>query len=201
MTSSVPARKLCSPTATRSGSGKVPPKPDAPTRPLNFWGQSPGAWQRRHAAAGCSTINSLACQFRLDGDAQKDMRRFGELRSSLPVARVARWPVSRFYSTKNEKLDGHSLTERTETDTPRREEPNGSDYGFDDWSEINRDENTIDTAAGSLPISPLLDSSWRQARQRDTTKQLPNPAKYNRFRRRMEENPYGEHCVFEATSR
>lgn len=135
-------------------------------------------------------------RFQLNGDSPQDMWRFADLRSSLPVTRITRSSVSRLYSTKDEKLNDHRLNDRaetdTETDTTGHGEQRDDDYGFGNWSELNPGEKTIETAVGSLPISPLLDPSWRQARQRKKTKRPADNKGQNRFRRRMEENPYGE---------
>lgn len=68
------------------------------------------------------------------------------------------------------------------------------DFGFDPWawSEVNQDDKTIQTAAGNLPISPLLDSKWQEARQRKKTKARPDKNSHNRFQRQLRQNPYAQ---------
>lgn len=72
------------------------------------------------------------------------------------------------------------------------EQPGQDDFLFDDQFEVNVDEKTIATAAGPLPISPLLDPKWREARKRANAKARPDKSKLNRFQRQLYQNPFGE---------
>jgi hypothetical protein len=67
------------------------------------------------------------------------------------------------------------------------------DFGYDQWawSEVNLDDKTIQTPVGNLPISPLLNPKWREARQRKKTKPPPDKKNQNRLQRQVRENPYG----------
>lgn len=54
---------------------------------------------------------------------------------------------------------------------------------------INPEAKTVSTAAGDLPISPIFDPAWMQAR-RKTAKSAPGPP-LGRFRRKLANNPFG----------
>ena len=54
---------------------------------------------------------------------------------------------------------------------------------------IDAEAKTIATAAGDLPISPIFDPAWMQAR-RKTAKAAPGPP-LGRFRRKLANNPFG----------
>ena len=54
---------------------------------------------------------------------------------------------------------------------------------------VNPEAKTISTAAGDLPISPLFDPAWMQAR-RKTAKAAAGPP-LGRFRRKLANNPFG----------
>ncbi|KAL7812115.1 hypothetical protein V8C44DRAFT_90178 [Trichoderma aethiopicum] len=70
---------------------------------------------------------------------------------------------------------------------------------------IDAEAKTISTAAGDLPISPIFDPAWMQAR-RKTAKAAPGPP-LGRFRRKLAHNPFAQalatpvrKCVNSATS-
>lgn len=120
-------------------------------------------------------------------------------------------PAAHFYSTNSAAVNGEPVsskrktprqapekaskasTKSTKTLRGRRLERERDDPGFDQWSwsEVNLIDKTIHTAAGDLPISPLVDSTWREARQRKKTKARPDKAAHNRFQRQLRQNPYG----------
>lgn len=129
------------------------------------------------------------------------MRRFAQLRSSLLASRTCRpfasHSPSRLYTTKNETIDTRTTAKdqdetEFETESETMVDIESFDFGFDNWSEVNPETKTIQTVAGSLPISPILDPAWRKARQRKKGKLPPNKNKFNRFQRRVEGNPYGQ---------
>ncbi|KAL7784615.1 hypothetical protein V8C37DRAFT_395458 [Trichoderma ceciliae] len=70
---------------------------------------------------------------------------------------------------------------------------------------VNAETRTISTAAGDLPISPIFDPVWMQAR-RKTVKAAPGPP-LGRFRRKLANNPFAQalatpirRCPSSATS-
>ncbi|EHK19583.1 uncharacterized protein TRIVIDRAFT_46311 [Trichoderma virens Gv29-8] len=70
---------------------------------------------------------------------------------------------------------------------------------------VNPEAKTISTAAGDLPISPIFDPAWMQAR-RKTAKAAPGPP-LGRFRRKLANNPFAQalatpirRCPSSATS-
>lgn len=123
------------------------------------------------------------------------MRRFAQARTSLSAARVHR-PASRLYSTHDDS--GHATTptkgeERGAAAFAADEPDLNALFNFGDTlSELNHQTKTIETAVGALPISPLLDATWRKAREpRRKKKPLPFE-KMCRFQRRIKQNPYGK---------
>ena len=117
-------------------------------------------------------------------------------------------PAAHFYSTTGAAVSDESVSPKKKTprQTPKkaptrspkalrgqRLERERDDLGFDQWSwsEVNLADKTIQTAAGNLPISPLVDSTWREARQRKKTKARPDKSSHNRFQRQLRQNPYG----------
>lgn len=128
----------------------------------------------------------------------RKMRRLTQFPRILPAA--GRGPLlsrPRLYSTTHEtvvaiKNRGSETEPVASASDPSRPSSLDFDFGFDNWSEINPVAKTIDTAAGKLPISPLLDPSWRKARLRKKKKIPPPKALSVRFQRRTAENVYGE---------
>ncbi|KAM0479487.1 hypothetical protein ACHAPX_004702 [Trichoderma viride] len=55
---------------------------------------------------------------------------------------------------------------------------------------INPEAKTVSTVAGDLPISPIFDPAWMQAR-RKTVKAAPGPP-LGRFRRKLANNPFAQ---------
>lgn len=54
---------------------------------------------------------------------------------------------------------------------------------------IDADAKTVRTAIGNLPISPVMDPAWMQARRRSVKNKATKPT--GRFRRKLANNPYG----------
>lgn len=127
----------------------------------------------------------------------KDMRRLASSSRGLSIATICQPSASRSYATRGNNEGTRSTTSKIKDGSLDADLDNlsGFNYGFDNWSEINKSRKTIKTAAGSLPISPLLDPAWREARQRKKKKIPQKEAKHNRFQRRMMENPFGEHLA------
>ncbi|KAL7953097.1 Alpha/Beta hydrolase protein [Trichoderma compactum] len=74
-----------------------------------------------------------------------------------------------------------------------------------DSLKVDPEAKTISTAAGDLPISPIFDPAWMQARRR-TAKAAPGPP-LGRFRRKLANNPFAQalatpirRCPSSATS-
>lgn len=152
----------------------------------------------------CSTASTLLHQ-------SGAMRGCPRLRCSLGLAGLnLTRPTAQFYSTKAGSVDAKPASRKR---TPPREAPkrpstkstkalrgrrlervpDDNEIGYDQWSwsEVNLDDKTIKTAAGNLPISPLLDPTWKEARQRKKTKAVPDKKSHNRFQRQLRQNPYG----------
>jgi hypothetical protein len=60
---------------------------------------------------------------------------------------------------------------------------------------VNSEAKTISTAAGDLPISPIFDPAWMQARRK--TAKAPQGPPLGRFRRKLANNPFGT-AIFET---
>lgn len=137
------------------------------------------------------------------------MRSCTRLQRSLSLAglNLGR-PAAHFYSTDgaainakpgtSKKKTPRQATKEASTKSPKalrgkRLEKEQDGLGFDQWSwsEVNLYDKTIQTAAGKLPISPLVDSTWREARERKKTKARPDKNSHNRFQRQLRQNPYG----------
>lgn len=54
---------------------------------------------------------------------------------------------------------------------------------------INAEAKTVKTAAGELPISPIMDPAWMRARRRPKKREATKPL--GRFRRKLANNPFG----------
>ena len=63
------------------------------------------------------------------------------------------------------------------------------EFGF----EIDVDGRTVSTSGGALPLSPLMDPAFHEARTRFKGAKAPESANHGRskFRRQLERNPYG----------
>ncbi|PSR87098.1 hypothetical protein BD289DRAFT_243718 [Coniella lustricola] len=113
--------------------------------------------------------------------------RFVALRSGSLGTRISRSCCSsRSHSTKAPKTTGKSSEPAAGPAHPL------DNLGYDDWAEIDPKTKTIKTAAGALPISPLLNPDWRKARGRHRGKPPPNKEQYHRFQRQMENNPFAQ---------
>lgn len=113
------------------------------------------------------------------------MKRFARLQSRQPVPGARSCLQVRTFATKPQ-------TPLADSETADVDKPGPDDFIFDDQFQVNVDSKTIDTAVGSLPISPLLDPTWREARNRVTPKDRPDKSRFNRFQRQLYQNPYGE---------
>lgn len=122
------------------------------------------------------------------------MRRLAQSRNSLLFTTQCRPPASQPYNVRGKSDDAKAAASQAGTKSSELdpEDLSGFDFGFDNWSEINTREKTVTTAAGQLPISPLLDPAWREARLRKKKKTPKANATHNRFQRRVEENIFGE---------
>lgn len=144
-------------------------------------------------------FSTTFCSFLVEW--HEDMRPFVRLRSILLASKKCRplalhsHPPSpsapQLYTTKSETVNT-SARAKEQNGAEIEDDIDSFDLGFDDWTEVDPKTKTIETAVGSLPISPLLDPTWREARQRKKEKLLPNRSKFNRFQRRVEESPYGQ---------
>lgn len=95
-------------------------------------------------------------------------------RSRLPICQ------RRCRSYRKQELDQRALLDRV-----------NSSFGEDTYAtplSVDAEKKTITTSEGELPISPLFDPSWIQARRRKT-KEAPSPT--GRFRKKLQNNPYG----------
>lgn len=113
------------------------------------------------------------------------MKRFARLQSRQPVPGARSCLQVRTFAINPQ-------TPLADSDTADVDKPGPDDFIFDDQFQVNVDSKTIDTAVGSLPISPLLDPTWREARNRVTPKDRPDKSRFNRFQRQLYQNPYGE---------
>lgn len=123
------------------------------------------------------------------------MKRFVQSRTGLPVARL--YPAaSRLYSAGHGDIDAgppKRMDEGKQGSSAAVE--SGLDGLFDfgeELSGLDYQNKTIKTAVGSLPISPLLDPTWRKARKPHKKKQPPPFKRMPRFQRNMKQNPYGK---------
>ncbi|KUI63071.1 hypothetical protein VP1G_10196 [Cytospora mali] len=110
------------------------------------------------------------------------MKHFARLQSKISLPEVRSCLRARKFAT-------HSPAQ---SEAAGLNKPEQDDFLFDDLFEVDADEKTIDTAAGSLPISPLLDPKWREARARGKQKPLPDMSKLNRFQRKLYQNPFAQ---------
>ncbi|KAM5356580.1 hypothetical protein ACJ41O_003226 [Fusarium nematophilum] len=58
---------------------------------------------------------------------------------------------------------------------------------------IDADAKTVSTAAGTLPISPIMDPAWMKARRRQR-KEMPSKVS-GQFRKKLSNNPYAEALI------
>lgn len=121
------------------------------------------------------------------------MKRFAGLQSR-PLLHASRSCLqARKFATNNAHVDsGPQPQPQTQSNEADLEKPGQDNFLFDDQFEVNVDEKTIATAAGPLPISPLLDPKWREARKRANAKARPDKSKLNRFQRQLYQNPFAQ---------
>lgn len=122
------------------------------------------------------------------------MRHLKQLQIGGPAARIHR-TTSRLYSAEHGNKD--ATTPKTvkfgQAPAPADELDLDNLFRFGEQScGIDPKNKTINTAVGSLPISPLLDPTWRKARKIPKKKQPPPVDKMSRFQKNMKRNPYGK---------
>lgn len=129
------------------------------------------------------------------------MKRFARLQNRPFVPEARSCLQERKFATNSEHVDVAPKPQaqaqaqaqtQAQSETAGLDKPRQEDFIFDGPFEVNTDEKTINTAVGSLPLSPLLDPKWRAARARVKVKALPNKLKLNRFQRQLYQNPFGE---------
>lgn len=116
------------------------------------------------------------------------------MRTGFPAAR-SHTPTPRPYSTEHVKIDTNSpkTVEAGPAEAPADEPDLDSLFKFgENLAGINYHNKTIKTAVGSLPISPLLDPTWRKARKPHKKKKPPPVDRMPRFQRNMKRNPYAQ---------
>ncbi|KUI71322.1 hypothetical protein VM1G_06743 [Cytospora mali] len=114
------------------------------------------------------------------------MKHFARLQSRVSLPEVRSCLRARKFATQPQ---AHSPAQ---SEAAGLNKPEQDDFLFDDLFEVDADEGTIDTAAGPLPISPLLDPKWREARAPGRQKPLPDMSKLNRFQRKLYQNPFAQ---------
>lgn len=128
------------------------------------------------------------------------MKLFPRARIGLYISRGSRIIIRQPFSTSIDDGKGLATPENPMRGNlePDREKDNENEDDYfhlepDNWLEIDPDSKTIATAVGTLPISPVMDPSWREARERHKGhKPPPDWKKKNRFQKAMATNPYGE---------
>ncbi|ROV88655.1 hypothetical protein VMCG_10303 [Cytospora schulzeri] len=120
------------------------------------------------------------------------MKRFTRLQSRPTLHGARSYLQSRNFATNNENVDSAAKPQaQAQSETADVEKPGQDEFVFDQFK-VNLDEKTISTAAGPLPISPLLDPNWREARTRGNVKARPDKSKLNRFQRQLYQNPFAQ---------
>lgn len=127
------------------------------------------------------------------------MRRFARLQPGLSAART-HIPAARLYATNDGNIDTNT-PEPSRGLAPAEPDANEPDiealFNFgESLSGIDYHNKKIKTAVGSLPLSPLLDPTWRKARQPHQKKQPPPSNKMPRFQRNIKRNAYGKRVGF-----
>lgn len=126
------------------------------------------------------------------------MKRFAGLQSRTLVHGSRPRLQARKFATNNEHVVSAPKPQaeaqaQAQSDKADLEKPGQDGVLFDNEFEVNVNERTIATAAGPLPISPLLDPRWREARTRAHEKEArPHKSKLNRFQRQLYQNPFGK---------
>lgn len=86
----------------------------------------------------------------------------------------------------------HAARARQKQDEEGSRDPVKLDPEAYSQMQIDPDSKTVTTAVGTLPLSPILDPSFHEARQRFTKpKQPPGKSKTTKFQRLLARNPYG----------
>lgn len=123
------------------------------------------------------------------------MWRFVRLQPGFPAARICT-PPARLFATDHGNIDANTAEQRhsVEPAALKSDEPDlEALFTFgENLSGVDPHNKTIKTAAGSLPISPLLDPTWRKARKRIKKKPPPPFDRMPRFQRNMKRNAYGK---------
>lgn len=126
------------------------------------------------------------------------MKRFAQFRGSL--AAIESW----FPSTKPVQVEATTpeAQHQSQLATSDVDEPDiEALFNYDDGSHagVNVSAKTIKTEAGALPLSPLMDPTWRKAKQaKYKKKRKPPPTNVmGRFQKLMVQNPYGNIINFQ----
>lgn len=84
---------------------------------------------------------------------------------------------------------GGESHESTAPDAEEQQHYNDPDFEAD----IDPADKTVQTAIGKLPVSPLMDPAFLEARERHKTPKQADAskAKKSKFRRALDRNPYG----------
>lgn len=123
------------------------------------------------------------------------MRRFARLQPGLSAART-HFPAARLYATKGGNIDACTAGQSRgvapaplDADEPDIE----ALFNFgESLAGIDHHNKKIKTTVGSLPLSPLLDPTWRKARKPHKKKQPPPTDRMPRFQRNIKLNAYGK---------
>lgn len=123
------------------------------------------------------------------------MKRFARLQPGFPAARLC-IPPARLFATDHGNIGANTAEQQhsVEPATLNADEPDlEALFRFgENLSGVDPHNKTIKTAVGSLPISPLLDPTWRKARKRIKKKPPPPIDRMPRFQRNMKRNAYGK---------
>lgn len=130
------------------------------------------------------------------------MRRFARLQPGFPAARIC-IPSARLFATAYGNVDANTAEQRHNVEPAAliADEPDlEALFTFgESLSGVNPHNKTIKTAVGSLPISPLLDPTWRKARKRTKKKPPPPVDRMPRFQRNLKRNAYGKRARTSCT--
>ena len=105
-------------------------------------------------------------------------------------------PSKSVYSLQQRWASGAGGPEHASHEAKRPEEPSEAgvarQHGF-----VDEQRKTVETAVGSLPLSPLMDPSFHAAKQRyKQPKKPPSPPHLKlKWQQHLARNPYGEQAV------
>lgn len=123
------------------------------------------------------------------------MKRFARLQPGFAAARIC-IPPARLFATDHGNTGANTAGQKhsVEPAALNADEPDlEALFTFgENLSGVDPHNKTIKTAVGSLPISPLLDPTWRKARKRIKKKPPPPFDRMPRFQRVLKRNAYGK---------